>query len=192
VALAVGVDPDQSSLVEHRARRVGLVSGFAEGLPFADGSFDLVLCSWVLEHLAYPVRAFSEIARVLRDPIRGRSGGHFCFLTPNARHPLIWVNRLLSRFGDWQPRLVARLYRRAEADTFSTLYRANTARRIEQLALAEGLAPVAFRHIGDPSYLAFNERLYRMATYAERVTPRWMRVHIVGDFVKASRHDTSR
>ncbi len=151
-----------------------------------------MLCSWVLEHLAHPVRAFSEIARVLRDPDLGRSGGHLCLLAPNARHPLTWINRLLSRFGDWQPRLVARLYRRAEADTFSILYRANTARRIKQLAVAGGLAPVALRYIGDPSYLAFNERLYRMATWAERVTPRWMRVHIVGDFVKVSKHDSSR
>jgi SAM-dependent methyltransferase len=38
----------------------------AEGLPFAAGSFDLVLCTQVLEHLPDPASATKELARVLR------------------------------------------------------------------------------------------------------------------------------
>jgi SAM-dependent methyltransferase len=38
----------------------------AEGLPFAAGSFDLVLCTQVLEHLPDPATATAEMARVLR------------------------------------------------------------------------------------------------------------------------------
>ena len=33
-------------------------------LPFADASFDLVLCNSVLHHVKHPLRLFAEIARV--------------------------------------------------------------------------------------------------------------------------------
>jgi SAM-dependent methyltransferase len=154
------------------------VSGLAERLPFADESFDLVTCSWVLEHLVRPSRAFSEVARVLH------CAGHFIFLTPNAWHPLIWASRLVGRSGDWQARLVARLYGRAEADTFPVVYGANTRQRLVRLATAAGLVPLALSGIGDPTYLAFNEPAYHVATVAERLTPEWMKIHLVGDLVK--------
>jgi ubiquinone/menaquinone biosynthesis C-methylase UbiE len=35
-------------------------------LPYADAEFDLVICCEVLEHLEYPARAISELARVTR------------------------------------------------------------------------------------------------------------------------------
>jgi SAM-dependent methyltransferase len=38
----------------------------AEGLPFADGSFDCMVCTEVLEHLEDPERAVEEMARVLK------------------------------------------------------------------------------------------------------------------------------
>ena len=185
-ALAVGVDPDQRSMVEHRAPEVCRAAGLMERLPFPDGSFDLVVCSWVMEHLARPERALAEAARVLQspDPPSGRPGGRLVFLTPNAWHPLAWANRVLGRASAWQGRLVRRLYGRVEADTFPVVYRANTRRRIAELAKAAGLEPVAFYAVGDPTYLAFNEALYRLAVLAERLTLRWMRVHLIGDLVK--------
>jgi SAM-dependent methyltransferase len=193
VPLAAGVDPDRRSLVEHRALAVLRVSGLAERLPFPDQGFDLVICSWVLEHLARPEIALAEVARVLQspDPATGRAGGHFVFLAPNAWHPLSWINRLMGRFGGWQARLVRRVYARADVDTFPVAYRANTRRRVERLARAAGLLPVAFDGVGDPTYLAFNELFYRLAVLAERWTPRWMKIHLVGDFVKGKPDDTS-
>ena len=188
VGLAVGVDPDRRSLREHRAPVVHRASGLAEHLPFPDESFDLVICSWVFEHLARPQRVFAEVARVLQspDPAAARPGGHLVFLAPNAWHPLTWTGRLLGRLGYWQTRLVTRLYDRAEADTFPVVYRANTRRRVERLAATAGLVPVSFHTVGDPTYLAFNELFYHLAVLAERLTPRWMKVHLVGDLIKGA------
>jgi SAM-dependent methyltransferase len=42
------------------------VVGSADALPFADGRFDVVLCSQVLEHVERPPRVLAEIHRVLR------------------------------------------------------------------------------------------------------------------------------
>ena len=174
VGLVAGLDPDLASLRSHRAPALALACGLSEGLPYAGGTFDLVCCSWVLEHLPHPGQAFAEVARVLMP------GGRFIFLTPNARHPLLVLNRALGRI---QGRLVTRFYDRAGADTFSARYRANTAAQIERLAQAAGLERVAAHSVGDPSYLAFNELLFRLACLLERVTPPPLRVHLVGEYV---------
>jgi ubiquinone/menaquinone biosynthesis C-methylase UbiE len=48
-------------------------------LPFADGSFDLVISSFALHHWEDPLRILDEIARVLRrpDPATGKPGGRY-------------------------------------------------------------------------------------------------------------------
>ena len=176
VALCVGVDLDLVSLREHRAPHTRRVAAPVDALPFADESFDLVTCSWVMEHLADPRRAFAQIARVLAP------GGHWVFLTPNARNPLTFANRLMR--GPLQARLVRRLYARAESDTFPVRYRANTPARIEQLARQVGLRPVQIQLVGDPTYLAFNDALFALSSLLERITPQEFRVHIVGEYVK--------
>lgn len=53
----VGVDTAQGPYVDHVAP--------AEQLPFEDASFDLVLCTQVLEHVQDPAAVLSEIHRVL-------------------------------------------------------------------------------------------------------------------------------
>lgn len=177
-ALPVGLDPDLVSLQEYRAPAIRRVCGRGGSLPYRDGAFDLVCCSWVLEHLLDPGPVFAEVVRVLG------AGGHFVFLTPNRGHPLLMLNRLLR----WtRGRLVDRLYGRDEVDTFPALYRANTPGQIEQLAQAVGLKRVSLRLIGDPTYLAFNGGLFRLACLLERVTPRQMRVHLVGEYVAVDR-----
>jgi len=187
VALAAGVDADWQSLVEHRAPALQRVCALAERLPFLDESFDLIVCSWVLEHLARPDMVFNEVARVLRspDPLQPRSGGHFVFLAPNAWHPLVWTNRVLGRVSGRQRRLIAQLYGRVEVDTFPAVYRANTRGRISQLAERAGLMTVGFSLVGDPTYLAFNDFCFSVAVVAERLLPTWMKVHLVGHYVKA-------
>lgn len=169
-----GLDLDLDSLRENRASAaLALGCARAETLPCADGVFDLVCCSWVLEHLPDPARALNEMARVLRP------GGHLIFLTPNALHPLVMFNRA-TRWA--RGRLVGRFYDRPEADTFPAFYRANTPGRIERLARAAGLQRISLLRIGDPSYLAFNELLFRVACLLEHITPPSMRVHLVGQY----------
>jgi SAM-dependent methyltransferase len=47
-------------------RYIGVLRGDATGLPFADGTFDRVVTSEVLEHIQDDVAALAELARVLR------------------------------------------------------------------------------------------------------------------------------
>jgi ubiquinone/menaquinone biosynthesis C-methylase UbiE len=174
--LCAGADLDLASLREHRAPHTRRVVAPIESLPVAAASFDLVTCSWVIEHLAEPSLAFAEVARALAP------GGHWVFLTPNARNVVTLANRLIHhRLQGW---LVRRLYARDEADTFPVRYRANTPERIERLAREAGLRCVGTRLVGDPTYLAFNDALFALSSLLERVTPPGWRVHIVGDYQK--------
>jgi len=176
----MGVDPDALSLVEHRLPAGAMLraAGFLDQLPFRSASFDLVISSWVLEHLPRPAAAFAEVARVLRP------GGHFITLAPNGWHPVTLFNRLLARAGSFQAQLVPRLYGRAEEDTFPVCYRANSVRRLRQLATAAGLTPVSIQTISDPTYLAFNQSLFAFSRAMDRLLPAVAWVHIVADFAR--------
>jgi len=178
VRLVAGVDPDMSSLTGHRVKGMPVVRAVAERLPFASDSFDLVVSVWVLEHIADPLEMFIEVRRVLRP------GGHFIFLTPNLRNPLMVMNRLGKALPALQRRLVPRVYGRDEADTFPVRYRANTERDIKTYAQASGLQVREMRVVPDPTYLAMNGILFSASVMSERVMPKGWGVHLLGDLVR--------
>ncbi|HEX4206005.1 MAG TPA: bifunctional 2-polyprenyl-6-hydroxyphenol methylase/3-demethylubiquinol 3-O-methyltransferase UbiG [Ktedonobacteraceae bacterium] len=105
-AQVIGVDPSPAALATARAhtQQSGLGSqthflqAAAEALPFAAGSFSVIVCLDVLEHVHDLHTTISEIARVLAP------GGVFVFDTINrtlmARIALIWVGeRFFQRNG---------------------------------------------------------------------------------------------
>lgn len=97
----VGVDLDEASLQKARdglaslpprpegdPGRTEFLTGDATRLDFADGSFDAVICSEVLEHLPDYDAALREIRRVLRPH------GRLCISVPHA-----WPERLCWRLA---------------------------------------------------------------------------------------------
>jgi len=88
----VGVDV--SDVVVNAARDSGInavrVDASREALPFDPGSFDLILCSEVIEHLYDPDFAIDEFKRVLRP------NGRIIITTPNLA---AWYNRFLLLVG---------------------------------------------------------------------------------------------
>lgn len=147
-------------------------------LPFPDNRFDIMMSSWVLEHLKQPEIMFHEAARVLRP------GGHFLFITPNAYNVLIWARRLIP--NRISTPLVDRIYGRGEDYIFSTYYRANTRRSIERALLPLGFERRAFEYVSDPTYTAFNEVLFRLSAMVEGLLGKipQSRVHLVGWYQK--------
>src|SRR5256884_5256756 len=73
----IGVDIEVHKL--RYARRYGnaLVHGSIFELPFANGSFDCVICSEVIEHIPAQEKHFDELARVLKP------GGRLILGTPD-------------------------------------------------------------------------------------------------------------
>lgn len=172
--LAVGVDPDRQSLAERKEGMPVLQAG-GEHLPFPDGSFDMVVSVWVLEHLEAPENVFAELARVMKPR------GHFIFLTPNAMNPLVFGNRL-GQVAPWlQQQLVSNVYGRDKGDTFAVRYRANTTSRLRAIAAATGFKVGELRVIANPTYVAFNALLFKAAMLGERMLPPGLGVHLLGD-----------
>lgn len=126
----VGIDPDWQAVTRHRTilkKTVGLV----EGLPFADGSFDIVTANVVVEHLEFPSLAFSEIFRVLR------LGGSFIFRTPSAKSYFVKIARVLPQ--SLKVRLATGIIEnRQAADVYRAYYRANTSETITEISRLAG------------------------------------------------------
>ena len=86
-ALVTGLDPAVAAVAAGHARSratgsgVGYLAGTGEQQPFADDSFDVVVCVDVLEHVRDLAAVIGETRRVLRP------GGLFLFDTIN-RNPL--------------------------------------------------------------------------------------------------------
>lgn len=176
--LVVGTDRYATTFT-HLAEIPTLVEASLEELPYPANTFDLVTCSWVLEHLKEPARAFAEIARVLKP------GGRFLFITPNKNNYVVWLRRIIPNRP--AKRIVYKIYGRDEEFINPTYYRANTYDGIHRLLTGAGLQEERFEYISDPSYLAVNEILFRLSILVEHVLdavwPRG-RVHLVGLYKK--------
>jgi SAM-dependent methyltransferase len=125
-----GVDISERILATAREalERAGLAAelrqGNLEALPFADGEFDLVLCSQVIEHLLAPERGLAELARVLQP------GGRLLLTTDN-RHSL---SRVLNA-----PRSGFLLLVRGRKPAFEFPHRSFAVREIAGLTEEAGL-----------------------------------------------------
>lgn len=81
---AIGVDPlacDYAALFPAWQRRAQTVAAAGEQLPFADSSFDVVLCDNVVDHAEDPARIVRELARVVAP-------GGLVYFTVNFHHPV--------------------------------------------------------------------------------------------------------
>ena len=178
LSLTVGADPDMASLVEHRLALENppfpRVAAFIERLPFQCGAFDVVIASWVLEHLPDPDRAFAEISRSLKP------GGAFIFITPNRLHPLVYLNRIAGRLSLLQNALVERLYGREGGDTFPAYYRANTQNDLEKHAENSHMQLTYIETVPDPSYLALTPGLFGTANRMNSSLDERRHIHLVG------------
>jgi len=152
-------------------------------LPFADNSFDVAFSIYVLEHIADPEKFAREVARVLRP------GGHFLALTPNRYH---YVPLIASLTPTWFHRWYNARRGRSHADTFPTLYRMNTRRRLTSQMKAAGLEPAVVRTIEvQPNYLTGFAPAFLVGAMYERVVNSSdlfsaFRVNILIDFRKPS------
>jgi SAM-dependent methyltransferase len=86
-ARSIGVDPlavDYRRLFPAWQKRIQTVAAFGEQLPFADKSFDVVLCDNVVDHAENPARIVRELVRILKP-------GALLYFSVNIHHPLYFV-----------------------------------------------------------------------------------------------------
>jgi ubiquinone/menaquinone biosynthesis C-methylase UbiE len=122
--LCIGADLDILGLRANTIDHACIMAPMG-ALPFADNTFDVIVCKWVVEHLADPAKDFAEARRVLKP------GGALVILTPNA-HSLF---TLISRSMSYRVKqiLKGKMFETHEEDTFRTYYRANSVGRLSSL-----------------------------------------------------------
>jgi len=100
-------------------RTVPFLQADLYNLPLKEGSVDLVLLRFVVEHITLPIAAFSEIFRILK------SGGKVLIITTNLISPFICLPKILLPYR-WRNILIRKLYKVSADDVFPTHHRLNT------------------------------------------------------------------
>ena len=140
----------------------GCVMAPMDVLPFADDSFDVVVCKWVVEHLEEPAGAFRECARVLKP------GGSIAILTPNFWSFFTLISALMP--FRLKQILKGKMFGGHEEDTFRTWYRANSMGALNR-AMAEAgfVCERSFLLPGMWTFFIFNRPLALFVRWLERV-----------------------
>ncbi len=133
----------------------------AECIPYKDNSFDMVISNNVLEHLSNPENVFKEVHRVLKkDAI-------FIIKTPNKYH---YIKILSSLTPHWFHLYYNRIRGRVEKDTFSTLYKANSKKKIIYYGESTGFKAESIELIeGRPEYLRISWPTYLLGIIYEKI-----------------------
>lgn len=129
-----------------------------------DGTVDVVIADFVLEHVDAPEKFFAEAARVLKP------GGVFCARTSNRVGYVGLVAQLVPN------RLHTSVLRRAqskraEEDVFPTRYRVNTVWALRRALKRAGLEGIAYGHEAEPSYLGWSRWAYSIGQFLHAATP---------------------
>lgn len=137
-------------------------------IPLEDGSVDVVIADYVLEHVEDVTGFVAEVNRVLKD------GGYFCARTPHRWNYVSLLARLISNARHASVLRLAQPDRR-ERDVLPTAYRMNTVRAISSLFRVSGNFTFIYRSA--PAYFFGSRLVYRVQGFLHRIVP----VSLVGN-----------
>jgi 2-polyprenyl-3-methyl-5-hydroxy-6-metoxy-1,4-benzoquinol methylase len=106
LSMTIGMDIDQEAVnyakEHHLSSRIQFLTADAMSLPFKDGSFDVIICNHIYEHVPNAYQMMDEIFRVLRED-------GFCYFSAGNKH-MIMEGHYLLPFLSWLPKPLAHIY----------------------------------------------------------------------------------
>jgi len=163
VSRVIGVDVDESAQDNPFLDEFHLIQNNIPW-PVENESVDLIVCDFVLEHIADPDLFFLEIYRVLKP------GGYLCIRTSNrwsyfalfsALIPVKYHSKVLSVVQEG----------RMAKDVFPTLYKCNSVWKIRTIMKKYDFDHVVYGYEAEPAYLAFSRIAYFFGVLHQRFAP---------------------
>lgn len=170
VKRVIGLDVDPAVMTHpHLDEAHVIVPGGA--LPLADGSVDILICEWVVEHVEYPREFAQEIHRVLKP------GGWFCALTPNSFGYVGISNRIVPEAV--KDRLMRVVWpERPSEDVFPTFYRMNTLGSIRRAFGDERWSNHSYTANSTPRYHGGTAVGFALVSFLQTLMPPAMRTNL--------------
>lgn len=167
VAKVIGMDVDKNAAVNPTLDEFHLIKPDQEW-PLPSASVDLIICDFVVEHVADAQLFFNEAKRVLKPK------GWICIRTTNKNGYVGILSRLIPN------RLHAKVLskvqeNRLEEDVFPTTYECNTKRQLERQFKAVGLEGYVLPYEGEPTYLSFSKVAYFFGVVFQKIAPKSLR-----------------
>jgi SAM-dependent methyltransferase len=139
IARLVGADIHEPAAPLPHLDEFAIVDLCGPGSAFPDGSFDLVLSSFTLEHFVDPLRALANLRRWLRP------GGALVATTVNRRHPFVAAYLGLP---DRPRRAIQPLVKATAADAHPLVGACNDPATVRRMLVATGFIDVRLTTVG--------------------------------------------
>jgi len=171
VRKVIGLDVD-SAIEHHPFLDERHVISPTDAYPVADGSVDLVVSDWVIEHVANPEHMAHELMRVLkpngwfcaRTPNRWGYGGMITSLVPNAWHDAI-LRRVMPE--------------RWEEDSFPTAYMLNSFGQLKRHFPAAQWEHFTYTFCPTPKYHGNKGLLFGLIEFYQNVMPNGLKTDLM-------------
>lgn len=171
----IGLDIDEKFLAMNKVIDEKVVAPLENMPQVKDESIDLIISSWVLEHIYDADKVFAEISRVLKP------GGKFIFLTPNKWNYVVLLNRIISE--KVRMFVVNRMAKNLTTDPMPAFYKANSVGKIRALVKKYGLSVNTLIINGDPTYVAINKLFFYIGILIDAILSlpllRRTKVHLI-------------
>lgn len=158
-AKVIGIDVDTAAATNPYIDEFRRIEG--PRWPIENESIDLLISDYVLEHVEDPESFFSECRRALKP------GGHLCLRTTNARSYIGLISRMVPNNMHVSALKKAK-HGKGEADTFPTVYRCNTRRKLASMLTKYGFDNCVYGFESEPYYLSFSRFFYRLGVLHQR------------------------
>lgn len=157
----IGVDISDEYLKGNTLIKEKIVADLAHMPQVKNDSVDLIISSWVLEHVENPEGVFKEFARVLKKD------GKVIFLTPNSWNYIVMLNKIIPHW--FRVSVATRLGGKLTVEPMKTFYRANSVSSIRGFAKKSGLQIDQLILNGDPTYIAINKVFFYIGVLIEAI-----------------------
>lgn len=165
----IGIDIDRQAVGNPFLDEFHLIDG--ENWCIPQGSIDLCIADFVLEHIKTPDNFFRECSRVLKP------NGYLCIRTPNLLSYFGLISKMVpNRFHGAV--LKAAQKGRREEDIFPTLYKCNTKRKLQRMLESYQFDGLVYEYEAEPSYLSFSKVLYFLGVLHQRFAPKNLKVSL--------------